>query len=301
MKDYLELAFWVGLVAIFVGALCLIWVTWENSNSKNLVLATATFFAACCFIALQLPFELKGGKVVRNTTAEFTVDREAPLIRQWSYTIDQGSRATSEIGASQFVAQTNPSAFQRDRVKLTSDFAVFSIFSYFAKVAPDWQMQRIEYRGQRCREYQWRSISTDNECTPVTKEKLRDQLLAAKNSFANADVTIYGPRGICFPPNSSLIITGQKISIENPFCLLTFLLTPSGSINFMQPGSQGEASTLKNGEARYETRLVGIQIGVHYSWLRAQSRSMPRYQDWAMQTIDGIGRWFQGEQPERSS
>jgi hypothetical protein len=55
MKDYLELPFWMGLVAIFIGAVCLIWVTWENSNSKNLVLATATFVDACSFLALQLP------------------------------------------------------------------------------------------------------------------------------------------------------------------------------------------------------------------------------------------------------
>jgi hypothetical protein len=298
MRDYLAWILGIGLCMIFLGAACLAFVTWENSNSKNLVLAMATFLAACIFIALQLPYELKSSKAVTLATAEYTVDRQTPSIRQWAYPSSGGWRLSSELNASDALARLNPAAFQTDRAKLTNDMTIFSILNFFAKNFPDWQMEKIVYRGQSSIEEQWRVISDPADCSTLSVEQIRNLLRASGNVFAATDLIILATKGLCLPPNSSLSIRDRSLTIQNPFCTILFELVPSNSIDYRPPGT-GDDTRLNNGEQRYETRLVGVRITSRFSGLRAQSRLMPQYQDWAALISDGVGRWFQGEAKER--
>ena len=87
MPDLLKLSLWIGLAAIVVGLVCLVTVTWAKSGSRNLALATSTLAAALLLFATQLLFELRERSTTDFFTAEFTIDRKEPQIRQWDYTV----------------------------------------------------------------------------------------------------------------------------------------------------------------------------------------------------------------------
>ena len=85
MIDVLKISLWIGLVAIVIGVVCLGAVAWANAGSRNLVLATSTLAAAILLFVTQLPFELRTKSITDFFTAEFTIDRASPQIRQWRY------------------------------------------------------------------------------------------------------------------------------------------------------------------------------------------------------------------------
>jgi hypothetical protein len=58
--DRLFITLIVGISALVLGVCCLAVVAWANAASRNLVLATATLFAAVVLLVVQLPFELRG-------------------------------------------------------------------------------------------------------------------------------------------------------------------------------------------------------------------------------------------------
>lgn len=108
----------VGVGALIVGIVCLCFMAWSNAGSRNLALRTAALFASVVLLLVQIPFELRTNTDTDLFSAEFTINRLQPQIRQWSYPPTVG-RINLEIGASDALANTNPDAFKGDGQKLT--------------------------------------------------------------------------------------------------------------------------------------------------------------------------------------
>ncbi len=155
-------------------------------------------------LGVQLRFELRSEPSTDFITAEYTIDRAKPEIRQWAYPSDQGPRLTQEIGASQTFAAAHPGQFDGDREKLTHDMVIFSLLAYFGVEQFDWQMKRVTFVGQITGTMISTSLgSKPDECTTVTKAQLQKMLLDAGNFFADANM-FFGPQALCLPPQSTI-------------------------------------------------------------------------------------------------
>jgi hypothetical protein len=196
--DTLRIAVWAGVVATAVAGACLVYVLSENSGSRNIALATGALLGALALLAVQLRFELRSEPSTDFITAEYTIDRAKPEIRQWKYDNDQGHRLGREVGASQIFAGAHPGQFDGDREKLTHDMVIFSLLAYFGVEQFDWQMKRVQFIGQMATLTRTSFGSRPDECTTVTKAQLQKLLSDAGNFFADANM-FFGGQTLCLP------------------------------------------------------------------------------------------------------
>jgi len=293
MYDRLIFILVFGLVALLVGIACLSYIAWINAGSRNLALATAALDAALFLLLIQLPFELQGRTDTDFFTAEFTVNRSKPEIRQWSYPEDVGWRIGQEINASSALAKATPEAFSGDRTKLEIDMTLFSLTAYLLSEQLDWQLKHVRLKGKSTGTLtSTQPMSKPEECTVVTFDELRNKLTAIENLFANS--LPFSGRQLCLPVGSSIQIQTASLTLANPFCKISFVLEPSNFVSYTKPGSGGERSNLPNGEAEFETRLTGVRTTVEYAWIRAQHRDKDKYRDWTERVIRGARHWFEG-------
>jgi hypothetical protein len=293
--DCLGVALLFGLLAIIVGIVCVGYVAWKNAGSRNLALATGTLVATFVLLVIQIPYELRSPLGSTDfITAEYGIDRAKPEIRQWDYTdVQAPNRMSREIDASQTLAKADPKRFDGDRERLTHDMVVFSLLGYFGTEQFDWQIKRVRFRGQSFALIYASVASKPEECTVISKEQLHEMLRKAGNSFAEANM-FSGPQELCLPPRSTLQVTADAVTVRNPFCTISFVLEPSHSVSYTEPGSHGDAPHLPGGGARFETRLTGIRVSIQYSAIRGQHRDMPKYQDWSKQLVEVARAWFEG-------
>src|SRR2546425_12988915 len=73
------------VLALFTALVFAIFIAWSNAASRNLALATGALGGAMLLFLVQLPFELRGSTEKTFFTAEYTIDRQKPGIRQWRY------------------------------------------------------------------------------------------------------------------------------------------------------------------------------------------------------------------------
>lgn len=298
MPDVLKLSLWIGLAAIAVGLVCLVTVAWANSNSRNLALATSTLAAALLLFATQLLFELRERSTTDFFTAEFTIDRKVPQIRQWNYPVtslrSSGWRIHRDIAASTFLAESDRTRFDGDRERLTQDMVLFSLVSYLGVEQSDWQLRRTVFQGPSVGAMVLvQRVSKPGECALVSRERLQGMLAAAGNAFAKAEIMVIGGGDLCLPPGSVLTITQAGLQIATPYCTVAFNLEPSGSVSFTKPGTGGEVPQLDTGQSQLETRLTGIRAVVEFSWIRAQARDMQKYEEWSNRLVQGARIWFE--------
>jgi hypothetical protein len=291
--DFLKIVLAAGVISVVIAAFCSGYVAWLNAGSRNLALATGTLAAAILLFLIQLRFELRTFKETDFITAELTVDRAKPQIRQWVYPHSAGPRVTAEVYASDWLRGKNSSLFQGDRERLTRDMVIFSIVHYFVNEQFDWQLKRDMFRAYSS----WSIIhsygaSGPQECTRIDEGALRQKLRTANNVFDEAPIG--GTADLCLPPDTRLTLTGERILIENPFCVVSIRLELSGSINYTKPNTGGEVPTLKNGEQQYETRLTGLRVETKYSWIRAHHSEMGKYKEWVDRVVKGLRGWFEG-------
>jgi hypothetical protein len=85
MSDSLRIALWAGFAGLPLAVVSLGYFAWQSIVSRNLALATATLVAATMLFIVQLFFELRADESTDFITAEYTIDRAKPEIRQWIY------------------------------------------------------------------------------------------------------------------------------------------------------------------------------------------------------------------------
>jgi hypothetical protein len=291
MSDILRIALIFGVAAMAITVICLGYFTWQNAGSRNLGLAYATLFAAMILFVVQLSFELRAEENAEFITAEFTINREKPEIRTWSYQHTSHLRLDQDIDASRKFAAAHPGQLDGDREKLTKDMVVFSLLAYLGVEHPDWQMKRTKFIGQISGTVTLASLgSKPAECKRYTKDELRTILEKTGNTFADGDL-FFGSQVLCLPPRSSLRVSTDGLILSNPFCKISFVLEGAGNVWYMVPGVD-DPPLLANGEPKFETRLVGIRVTTRYSAIRAQHRDMPKYKDWAERVVKGAENWF---------
>lgn len=288
----------LGLLIVIIGGLLAISgasiVSWNNTGSRNLALATGTLGAAIVLFLIQLPFELRATEQHDFISIELTLDRSTRVIRQWKYPENISWRIHAEVDASEAVAKERPDLFDGDRDHLTADMVLFSLVSYLASNEFDWQRQTRRFVGATFGTMvTWQRRSKRTECTVVGEPQLRRLLENATNSYAKAPLKlVFGD--LCLPPHTNLSLTAQSLTLENTFCKVKFLLEPSGAVSYMQPGTGGEVPTLESGEARLETRVFGLAATTTCAALRAQHPAMAKHRDWAAGLVAGAHQWFEG-------
>lgn len=100
MGDNLRIALWAGAAAVVLAAVCLGYLVSQNLGSRNIALATGALAGAAILLGIQLLFELRADESTDFITAEYTIDRAKPEIRQWRYGSNQALRMGRELDAS---------------------------------------------------------------------------------------------------------------------------------------------------------------------------------------------------------
>lgn len=296
MTDPVKIALWVGLGALLLGVGCLGSVAWINSASRNLVLAVSTLFAAVLLFVMQLQFELRSKEESDVFTAELTVDRVTPMVRQWRYP-DVGAstwRLGIESEASNYLAKHDTARFNGDRERLGVDLVLYSMIRYLGIEQFDWQLKRTALQGSTFgTEIRTVPVSKAEECTAVSATELQAILESIGNPFASIPISLIGGR-LCLPPKTTIRLQAMGLEIHTPYCTVLFEVEPTHSVSYRQPGSGGQVPQTDSGEPRYETRLIAIRATVTYSWVRAQDREMEKYVQWTQRLVKGCRLWFEG-------
>jgi hypothetical protein len=274
---------------------CVPWLSGftEIRFAENIALATGALAGAVLLLGIQILFELRADESTDFITAEYTIDRTKPEIRQWNYGLSQTLRFGRDLDASGIFAGAHPGQFNGDGKKLTLDMVLFSLLAYLGVEQFDWQIKRTRFVGQSIGTVTLTAPgSKPGECTEITKDQLHRMLLDAGNSFADGNMFL-ARQSLCLPPRSTLQVRADGLILTNPFCEISFILEPSASTFFAKPGTHSlEQPLLPTGEPTFETRATGIRVTVRYSALRAQHLDMPKYRDWSNRIVSGAQRWF---------
>ena len=295
--DLVQVALIVNICAIIVSLVTAGMIAWANAGSRNLALASGTLAAAIILFVIQLPFELQRSTIRDRISTEFTIDRAAPQIRQWAYSITSlmsSSRLNAEAGASTWLASTHPSAFGANRDKLTMDFALLSFLSFMTAMEFDWQLDSVTYKGKSSGVITMlRRVSKDEEFTTLTKTDLATLLTRAGNVFGGAPLSVTSGT-LCLPPRSKLDLSEKALTIRTPICQISFTANLADALSHMKPGTGGQTPQLPSGEPQYETRWIGFEVETTYFALRAQHRESSKYRDWCSRLVKDAREWFEG-------
>jgi len=295
MIDDVRTSLIIGSIAAVIALVCAAYIAWENTGSRNVVLAASTFWGAAIFLGLNLFLDLRTKDNKDFITAEITVDRVKPQIRQWNYGSAPPQRLIRETTASDRYFAGRPGPFIGDRDKLVHDLIVFSLISYLATEQRDWQSRPVYFTGSMGIVTTSSLVSKPEECTIYTDARLRNALLDANNDFANVPMPFRGPV-LCVPPNSIIEARSNSLKIVTPFCSISFALESSGAVFYYEPGNSLNQPKLADGEPALESRQTGIRVMTTFSALRANHRDMQKYQEWSARVVAGAKAWFESAQ-----
>ena len=287
----------LNVAALVTAAATAAVLAWANRASSNVVLAAGALLGAMALYGTQLVFELRRTVKHDHISAEFTIDRADRVIRQWAYPDRAvGWRPAVEINLGRSLAAVSPSPFDGDRDALTKDFMIRSLIAFLGYTEFDWQLNKTVFRGRSSGTVILLSpVSTEKDATLVTRDALQAELKDSGNLFANAPVSLAGGY-LRLPPKSVLQIRRDFVVIRNPVLEIRFTAELSGSISYMKPGTGGKVENLASGEARYETRWVGLRVQRTFFALRARDASAARYSEWSDRLLTNLRDWF--EMPE---
>lgn len=301
MLDGLRIAFYVGIAAAIVLVVSLIIVGAANGGSRNISLSLGTLFGALLLLGIQLAFELRPMETVAIFQTDFTTDNEKPKIEQFRYPISSAHRAINEVEANKFLLAKNPLAFQGDGEKLWKDMSIFSLVLYLWTEQHDWQIARDSLGDHQGGYEQFRYLSKSelpNQCSKVAFSRIQVMLDQVDNVFAYFKPVTFPFDFMCLPPDSSIHIEAESLTIETRLCRIHFAVeTPWIMKDSRKPGTN-DSPLVEGKRARFETRSGIIRATVTYDWMRAQSREMPKYQTWANDVVERARKWFNAEIPE---
>jgi hypothetical protein len=296
MTDWVRTALYVGSVAAIVLIVCLLIVGFANSGSRNISLAIGTIFGAFLLLGTQLGFELQPPqerKAIFKTL--YTTDIANPRIEQFLYPVASSRRALNEHEANEFLLQSNKVAYDGDGEKLWRDMSLLSVVLYLWVEQHDWQVARDVLKGDFERFQYLSKPDQRSACSKVTLADVQSFLKQAGNVFAGMKPVTTPFDFMCLPPNSSLSIAASNVVIETPFCKITFEVDQQWVMSDQHKPHTSEMPMLSGNHPRYTTRTGIIRASVVYSGLRSQSRTMPKYQEWANDVLDRAAIWFETE------
>ena len=253
----MKLLLLVNVAALMVALGTALVVAWTNRGSSNVVLAVGALVGATGLYGVQLFLELSRTVVQDHVTSDLTIDRQERSIRQWKYPDPTASsRLGWEVPLGRWLGQVSPDAFDGDRERITRDFAVRSLLAFLSSPEYGWLQKRKVFVGSTGKLSH--TTGTAGPSTVIGPEVLQGALRKAGNLFAEPPFTpAYAVR---LPPNSVMDLSENTLTITNPICQIRFHVEIPGAVTYTQPNTGGEVPTIPSGDARYETRYIGITI-----------------------------------------
>ncbi len=288
--DYVQVALIANLIAIFVAIVTAIIVAVNNSGSKNVPLAAAALVGVTVGYLIQLPFELSKTVHREIIGVDFVIDRLQPVLRQWVYDIGgSGWRIPVEVGASNWLTKNDSTVFDEleRRDKATRDILLFSLLSFLTHEEYDWQLERKSYGTLQTTQV----VSKPAECSSYVESDLREKLRNAHNAFADGPFQVLSGK-LCLPPRTTLEISPDAVTLQNPFCRIAFVAEhPAHSIFNVDPKTR-QYVPFSSTEPRFEIRTMGLNVETTFFRLRAQHPDNGRYRAWSSRIVSGARAWF---------
>ncbi len=298
--DIVEVALISTFLSLAISVSGAAFVASRNLGSSTLSLATAALAGTAVVFLLQTYFELRPDKELDHVSTNFTIDASAPSIRQWEYPASLLNRASVEINAGKWLKDVDLKAFDSNREKVFSDFAIFSFVSFLMTTEFDWQLRKRVYpAGALGTSTTIQPVSQPGECTVYALKDIREKLKAAGNLFSDAPIMAAAPDTLCLPPETRLEISPDSVRLENHFCRATWKLDSTPVLmSHAKPGTEsttGEMRMITASKPQFETRVSGFSVDVGYFRFRAKSLDMPKYKAWIERIISDSHEWFESQ------
>lgn len=278
--DLVQVAFMATFVALTVGLAFGVFVVWANAGSRNLVLTASGLSGAIAFFFLNLLLELRPTTFVDQLSTELTVDRAARSIRRASESSQEDMYVS---GASDWLSSNNQVVFATvPSHTLLPDIILFRILAFLPN-EPDWQSRMPTYIGKATRMTFTGpnpGLFSKRKCTFISGADLRSRLVQAGNLFAGAPGLMSSDSVICFPPQTTIEMSKNTLTIRNPVCQLSFIV---GEL----VGGHSSASP-PGGLPEFETLLVSVRVETTFFALRAQTLDGNKYRDWSGRLMTGV-------------
>jgi hypothetical protein len=219
-------------------------------------------------------------------TTSLTIDRSIPSIRQTRYSSDDERMAVETI-ASQWLVEHNKKVFDDDRTKLTRDLVIFSLIAFMrSNEAQLWEIHPHLIGGLLT----WHE-DQNRSCQLITDEDVRAGLRDSGNILAFTPIFTRQP--ICLPPNSAFDLSSDMLIMRNQKYELYFKLDRPAGVNYENPGTGNPLPKLPNGQSRFETRAVGIDVRETYFRGEMSDQEFSKYQKWGSDLVSAAKKWFE--------
>ena len=151
---------------------------------------------------------------------------------------------------------------------------------------------RHTYRSAFGTHENWMTVSKPGECTAISTAEVKKRLNNISNAFADVPEISPGNFNICLPPNSSMEIKPDHITITTSVCEIAFAVQMLSNMS-NYPGNY-TAPPMFQGAPRYSTTDFGIRVTTTYFALRAQDRLIDKYKSWTTSVVSRARIWLEG-------
>jgi hypothetical protein len=93
-------------------------------------------------------------------------------------------------------------------------------------------------------------------------------------------------------------MTAASLILRTRICQVRFTVESSGGTSYMVPRTGGRVEKLPNGDSRYETRVVGVDVEITRFALRAHHTDAEKHIGWCHRLVESAHEWFRPAEPE---
>lgn len=273
------LLFWI-LFTVSFGIL-----VWRNSDSQTIVFSFCAVVGASFMFLLTLFFEL------RSHSEQYIVPTRVALIEKPThivhgfYALSNKNSQEVNLKVSGWLAKEN----HGPTMQVFKHFTMYSLIRLLLSEESDWKKQTEKFVSV--------TISTSRALgkqkgsdTFLTANELSKELKKSKNLFSELSLSFGdGSKGLYLPPQSSVTINGDTLTISNPYCEIMIELKDD----------EGKHHGYSEKLGKYEFGNINLNIIVTYKKIYAKSKSMPKYKKWVERFVAKVEETFLREQDLR--
>jgi hypothetical protein len=304
--DFLEWVLRAGVVAAIVLVVASVIIAYHNLGSKTIVLGVAALVGFLVAFGLQLWLELRPSSKEDQVSFAYTADFQNRQIGRWGYTkVDTKSdaldltavlvepRIPTEIEAGGWIFKEHANVITNSMDKVASDLAIFSLAAFLGHAERDWHWKYRRFNNPTIAYAMIGGASHPDECSMVTEQDLRRQLVTAGNLFADSRPP-FVQGSVCLPRGTSLHIGSSEVSLRNPVFQIVFALEDTGERggNHGVPRKPMEQPKLPDGAFRFDTRGVSFDVRTTFPRLHAYDAAKPEYEAWLDRLLEHLKAWF---------
>jgi hypothetical protein len=175
----------------------------------------------------------------------------------------------------------------------TKFFLLNCIFGYWLDDYADWQMKKKLYKGSYSASFR-NSKDDKSDDTFISKDEIDRVIGNFGKGFSLSD-KVRMTKGLTLPPNTTLSMSGDKVSLENPFVKFEFSIDVANSLELAYPEVRKDGKVMfhlghEHSNLNYE---ANIDITITMKRERQGSIEYAKYEEWTNRLVEFFKSGFE--------